>query len=236
MADQMVTKEKLIQANQNADSWEQYWDGTENEDVITRLQKIYPTHAKALKILAETGGFKPFLTETEREAYISELPRFIAKVKETSKVWWYEEGVWTDTGLSELDQAINFANANGLFTPINVLNNSTLLASDFKTKGWYLFVSSTPAITAGLPEPTAGFLFVISNEAKTMIHQKWMPFNSNSIHTRTSNVSGIFPPFQKLVTQSYLESQLTNYVDIVNVGEYTTKPYDIVSICSSDLF
>lgn len=105
MVDQVITKEQLIQASQNANSWEKYWDGGANEDVITRLSKKYPTHAKALKIMAETGGFMPFLTEAEREAYVSELPRFVAKVKETSKVWWYENGTWHDTGLSELDQA-----------------------------------------------------------------------------------------------------------------------------------
>ncbi|MDC5140682.1 pyocin knob domain-containing protein, partial [Acinetobacter baumannii] len=111
-------------------------------------------------------------------------------------------------------------------------NTSITLAEDFRTRGWYIFTSATAAIAAGFPEPAAGFLFVMSSG--NMVHQKWMPFNSNSEYTRTSNVSAVFPAFQKLITQAALDSRLANelsqYLSIENVEQYTTKPYDIITM------
>lgn len=53
---EIITKQKLVDANLNANSWEKYWSGSEDEDVVTRLNEIYPTHAKALKILRDSGA------------------------------------------------------------------------------------------------------------------------------------------------------------------------------------
>lgn len=125
----VINRVQLENMSIDATAWEKYWEGAANEDVVTRFQKVYPTHAKALKILAETGGFKPFLTEAERAAYVSELPRFIAKVRETSKIWWYENGVWFDTGLSELDQSKEFtyhAISQVIATEVKSLQNFNL--------------------------------------------------------------------------------------------------------------
>lgn len=126
----------------------------------------------------------------------------------------------------------NYADANGLFKPYIVLNTSTTLAEDFKQKGWYIFVSATPAIAAGLPEPNAGILFVV-NEGN-MVRQKWTPYNSNSEYTRVSNVSAVFPPFQKLITQAALDvrlaTELSSYFKTENIDQYVNKPYEIISL------
>ncbi|MDH2626647.1 pyocin knob domain-containing protein [Acinetobacter baumannii] len=128
--------------------------------------------------------------------------------------------------------SLDLLNNNGLFNPVIVPNTSITLAEDFRTRGWYIFTSATAAIAAGFPEPAAGFLFVMSSG--NMVHQKWMPFNSNSEYTRTSNVSAVFPAFQKLITQAALDSRLANelsqYLSIENVEQYTTKPYDIITM------
>lgn len=115
MVDQIISKQQLIDAGKNADSWEKYWAGNDDENVITRLNKIYPTHAKALKILMENGGIQPFETQAELLAYVPEVAPTAAKALDTKKVWiWKQtsaEGVepkvfeWIDTGLSEIDQA-----------------------------------------------------------------------------------------------------------------------------------
>ncbi|WP_315075506.1 SGNH/GDSL hydrolase family protein [Acinetobacter guillouiae] len=115
MADQIITKQKLVDANKNADAWEKYWSGNEDENVLTHLNKIYPTHAKALKNLMENGGLQPFETEVQLLATVPEVSPTAAKALDTKKVWiWKQtsvEGIepkvfeWIDTGLSELDQA-----------------------------------------------------------------------------------------------------------------------------------
>lgn len=115
---EIITKQKLVEANENASAWEKYWAGGDDENVITRLNKMYPTHAKALKILMENGGLQPFESEAELLAYIPEVDPTAAKALDTKKVWiWKQtsaEGVepkvfeWVDTGLSEVDQAKDF--------------------------------------------------------------------------------------------------------------------------------
>ena len=119
MADNIVTKQQLIDAGKNADSWEKYWSGNEDEDVITRLNKEYPTHAKALKILMENGGLQPFESETELLASTPIVDPTAAKALDTKKVWiWKQtsaEGVepklfeWINTGLSDLELAQEYA-------------------------------------------------------------------------------------------------------------------------------
>ena len=113
MADNIVTKQQLIDAGKNADSWEKYWSGNEDEDVITRLNKEYPTHAKALKILMENGGLQPFETQDQLLASIPIVNPTAAKALDTKKVWiWKQTSAesvepkifeWIDTGLSELE-------------------------------------------------------------------------------------------------------------------------------------
>ena len=105
MADQIITKQQLVDANKNADSWEKYWSGADDEDVITRLNRLYPTHAKSLKILMENGGLQPFETEVQLLATVPVVNPTAAKALDTKKVWIWKGTDWVDTGLSELDQA-----------------------------------------------------------------------------------------------------------------------------------
>ncbi|WP_252715942.1 SGNH/GDSL hydrolase family protein [Acinetobacter guillouiae] len=110
---EIITKQKLVEANENASAWEKYWAGGDDENVITRLNKLYPTHAKALKILMENGGLQPFETEVQLLATVPVVSPTAAKALDTKKVWiWKQtsaEGVepkayaWVDTGKSELD-------------------------------------------------------------------------------------------------------------------------------------
>ena len=105
MGDSIITKDQLIEAGKNADAWEKYWAGSDDENVITRLNKEYPTHAKALKVLMENGGMQPFQTEVELLAYVPIVEPTTAKALDTKKVWLWKDGAWINTGLAEKDLA-----------------------------------------------------------------------------------------------------------------------------------
>ncbi|GEM_PF-2231379 len=136
-------------------------------------------------------------------------------------------------------QSVNFANSNGLFRPINLTTANWIAVDQLKTSGWYIVTSATVATSMGLPEPAAGILLVISNSSQGLIHQKWMPFNSSKEYTRISNVSGVFPAFQKLATNNEVTAQLQQallaYLPTSEITKYTTKPYDIIRT-SKNLF
>ncbi|HEN9539097.1 TPA: exo-alpha-sialidase, partial [Acinetobacter baumannii] len=63
MADEIVTREQLVNASLDADSLELFISGSDIEDVLTRLGKQYPTLAKLVRVLMETGGWKAYQTE-----------------------------------------------------------------------------------------------------------------------------------------------------------------------------
>ncbi|HFX6314461.1 TPA: exo-alpha-sialidase, partial [Acinetobacter baumannii] len=62
MAD-IITREQLENASLDADSLEVFISGTDMEDVLTRLGQQYPSLAKLVRILMETGGWKAYQTE-----------------------------------------------------------------------------------------------------------------------------------------------------------------------------
>ena len=65
MADEIVTRQQLVDAGLDAESLQKFISGSDIEDVLTRLGQIYPTLAKAIRILMETGGWKAYSTEAE---------------------------------------------------------------------------------------------------------------------------------------------------------------------------
>ena len=64
MADEIVTRQQLVDAGLDAESLQKFISGSDIEDVLTRLGE-YPTLAKAIRILMETGGWKAYSTEAE---------------------------------------------------------------------------------------------------------------------------------------------------------------------------
>lgn len=58
MADEIVTREQLVNASLDADSLEVFISGSDMEDVLTRLGKQYPTLAKAIRMISLLGETK----------------------------------------------------------------------------------------------------------------------------------------------------------------------------------
>ena len=124
MVDSIITKDQLIEAGKNADAWEKYWAGSDDENVITRLNKEYPTHAKALKILMENGGLQPFETEVQLLATVPVVSPTAAKALDTKKVWLWKDGTWIDTGSSEKELANQYTREVASF-PENFTNSAS---------------------------------------------------------------------------------------------------------------
>lgn len=108
MADQPVTREKLINADIDV---ENLGKAVNEKGVVNpRYGNSYPTLPSAIQAVIETGGFEPFETEVDLLASTPILEKKAAKALDTKKIWLYVNGAWKDTGLSELDQAKNYTN------------------------------------------------------------------------------------------------------------------------------
>ncbi|WP_258291922.1 hypothetical protein, partial [Escherichia marmotae] len=55
MADEIVTRQQLVDAGLDAESLQKFISGTELEDVLTRLGMQYPTLAKAVRMISLLG-------------------------------------------------------------------------------------------------------------------------------------------------------------------------------------
>lgn len=84
---------------------------TVNEDTVVspRSGLNYESLPMLVRKVSENGMFKPFETEAELLAYNPEVEPTAAKALDTKKVWVWKNGAWSNTGLSELDLAKDYA-------------------------------------------------------------------------------------------------------------------------------
>lgn len=131
----IITLKQLINASLDANSLEHFINGSDLEEVITRLGKQYPTLAKLVRKYSENGMFLPFDTQENLLAYVPEIESMAAKALDTKKVFLWKqisaEGVepkvfgWVDQGKSELDQATSYFDS--FFSPgINIFDLSKI--------------------------------------------------------------------------------------------------------------
>lgn len=105
MADEIVTRQQLVDAGLDAESLQKFISGLDSEDVLTRLGQIYPSLAKLVRILMETGGWKAYSTEAELLATVPTVNPSVGYAFDTKKLYKWDGTSWIDEGLSPLDQA-----------------------------------------------------------------------------------------------------------------------------------
>lgn len=108
MADEIITRQQLVDASLDADSLQLFISGSDIEDVLTRLGKQYPTLAKLIRILMETGGWKAYATEAALLATVPTVNPSVGYAFDTKKMYLWNGTNWINEGLSQLDQAKDF--------------------------------------------------------------------------------------------------------------------------------
>lgn len=109
MADEIVTRQQLVDAGLDAESLQTFISGSDVEDVLTRLGKIYPTLAKLIRILMETGGWKAYETEAILLATTPLVNPSVGYAFDTKKLYLWNGTIWKDEGNSPLDLAKAYA-------------------------------------------------------------------------------------------------------------------------------
>lgn len=106
MADEIITRQQLVDAGLDAESLQKFISGTDIEDVLTRLGQIYPTLAKLVRMLMETGGWKAYETEAILLATTPLVNPSVGYAFDTKKLYLWNGTIWKDEGLSPLDLAL----------------------------------------------------------------------------------------------------------------------------------
>ncbi|MEI1732858.1 hypothetical protein V8P92_01935 [Acinetobacter baumannii] len=111
MADEIITREQLIDASKDAESLQKFISGSDIEDVLTRLGQIYPTLAKLVRILMETGGWKAYETEAILLATTPLVNPSVGYAFDTKKLYLWNGTIWKDEGKSPLELAISYTDS-----------------------------------------------------------------------------------------------------------------------------
>lgn len=236
MAEQIITRKQLEDASLDADSLQLFISGSDIEDVLTRLGKEYPTLAKLIRILMETGGWKSYKTAAELLATTPEVNPSVAYAFDTKKLYLWNGSAWSDEGLSQLDAAIRYADAQKV-QKYQALNRIGVLyeITDAQGNQTWLQVSSID----GLPTPFATSAIRKSasiDESKLIILKDgallYCVPDANGKPTALSvrQNDGMFPDFviEDIQKRLKLDNTKPNLDDL----QYKSKPSDFQVISS----
>ncbi|ENW41152.1 TPA: exo-alpha-sialidase [Acinetobacter baumannii] len=124
MADEIITRQQLVDASEDAESLQLFISGTDAEDVLTRLGQMYPTLAKLVRILMETGGWKAYQTEAALLATVPTVNPSVGYAFDTKKLYLWNGTSWIDEGLSPVDLANQYTDDH--VKPLKKLVSSNL--------------------------------------------------------------------------------------------------------------
>ncbi|MFX5415121.1 sialate O-acetylesterase [Acinetobacter baumannii] len=116
MADEIITRQQLVDASVDAESLQKFISGPDFEDVLTRLGQIYPTLAKLVRMLMETGGWKAYETEAILLATTPLVNPSVGYAFDSKKLYLWNGTSWIDEGLSPLDRANGYTDEKALVT------------------------------------------------------------------------------------------------------------------------
>ena len=162
MADQPVTREKLINADIDVDNLGKAMN--EKGVVNPRYGDSYPTLPSAIQEVIETGGFEPFETEAELLESSPTLEKKAAYALDTHKVFLWENGNWINTGLSAKDQAIQKAASLSTIGNYLIETSKREIASLSESSAKYLIAKAIKKVA--ITNPISGKKYKISSVYK----------------------------------------------------------------------
>lgn len=199
--------------------------------------------AKADDVIAQ-GFYKSYATETALKASLPTVSEMRARADDTRKIWRWSRtsaegvtpvtGTWTDTGLSDLDQANNRMDANPLFKPIQVKSGDD--PDNFTKPGMYtLNTSITPENLPHWPLYVSGYAcrgvliaYSATDTKGPTLNQVFYPFvdDVSPYFRKFSGSSSSFIAWNQYITDLNKNNtlQLTSGADVFTLplGTYNT--------------
>ncbi|EXS25590.1 GDSL-like Lipase/Acylhydrolase family protein [Acinetobacter baumannii 573719] len=170
MTDEIVTREQLVNMSLDGGSLEQFISGSDIEDVLTRLGQQYPTLAKAVRILMETGGWKAYETEAILLATTPLVNPSVGYAFDTKKLYLWNGTIWKDEGNSPLDLAKAYADQKATAAENNaILHMNNLVGQDISNGIYALVKDILNQSPIWIQDGDIGFTFL---EFMTMLRVK----------------------------------------------------------------
>lgn len=216
----LVTKQEL--ANAKIDTKDLGEALNLKKTITPRYGDNFKSLPLAIQEVIETGGFEPFATEVALKASIPILTKKASYALDTHKIWLWDSGTWKDTGLSSIDQAKDFANANPLFKPKIITNADNL--NNITTEGIYRPAVNTASLALNYPIAAAGVLEVKSVVAGIVTQVYWT-YGTFNHYIRTQNSNYTWNGWESIGTTSVIN----------NLINATKAPINLTGVNNTDL-
>lgn len=132
--------------------------------VKPRYGKSYDSFPLLVRKLLDGGGFRPFPNEQAIKDYVPTVTPSVAKDMSTYKLWLWDKGTWTDTGLSELDRANENLNSSTVnlrkeiqFVPATEFNDGGMVVVDQEGRWLNDYVHINRNLTKTVVGPFSSF-------------------------------------------------------------------------------
>ncbi len=242
MAD-MVTREKLINADKDVDSLGEA--ANEVKVVNPRYGNPYYSGPMAVQRIMDMGGWDSFPTQAELQASAPTTSTKVAIALDTGFLWRFSGGAWANTNKKPFQEIID------LFNGLATVKAKTLAnATDFNTviaEGNYIVPSNSAAATMlDCPSTRAGILEVLPVHS-TLVIQRYTPYGiDKKTFLRASN-AGVWPATWEEVlfksealslfaTPAYVGSSVSGSLDAITQSDFYGKKYTIAEQSGAALY
>ena len=202
MADQPISYEKLVIADKNADTLQEFVESDEDTTVISRLGRTYPSLAKAIKLMIEAGDVVPFPTTELLLAWTPDTAPRAAKALDTNKIYFWGKltesetvDTWHDVGWSDLEQSRKATNNSVGFS--SKLNESNITQVDFRPASsfeWAANSFNTLIFCSAVKNASVNFLSIPS----------WYISNFDYLRVRVLDLKDSFDWYAGMTLDQYI--------------------------------
>ncbi len=221
MADQPITKEKLINADKDVDSLGEA--ANEVKVVTPRYGNPYYSGPLAVQRIMDMGGWDSFPTQAELQASAPTTSTKVAIALDTGFLWRFSGGAWANTNKRPFQEIYDFVNSNAIFKPKPYA--SAVDFNDLTAYGVHTFLNGTVwNNSTNKPEQNAqwGHVLVLPTTANVITQVAIMGNVTKTFAMRLRTDTGVwqswgyFHSFDKIAElikadfNSYLKPQYTS--------------------------
>ena len=216
-----VTMQQLIDASLDTDALENAVNGDDTQDVQTRLNKTYPTLAKAIKTIMSKAPINstPFATKSALLADTTLADGVFAFVhndtddknglyQKVSGAWVYQ--TWNPTNAAKrFVESFATVKQQALQSPVDFNN--------VRTSGIYHLSTVPTASDLNLPEPSVGVLIVYVG-TWTITSQIYISALTAKMYYRSQDTNGGWQQWHEIVTSDSLSATLQSYAKLTDIA------------------
>lgn len=205
MAD-ILTMQDLANGHLDVKALGEAANGDENTIVTTRTGNTYPSAERAINIMFQNGGLpaEPFATkaqmETDGTSLLDGQLAMVYNEAANNGLYVKKAGAWVKAPYDPVKQSKEYADANAMFKPQYLPTASTNIDA-LVEPGMYMAHSDAAAVQFGLPNGTAGVLWVTGTYYDAQVTHIYI--SKNGLHVRNKPKAAAWSKWEAVFSKKY---------------------------------